>query len=254
MPMKPSNISLRDVGRTWGDRVALADVNLQVAGGERIALIGPSGSGKTTLLRLLMGGLRTSHGTIEFDGYAIQAMTPSQVRRHRLRCGLVDQGMQVIPRLSVHDNVIAGRVASWPWWKTLASTFIAIDRDDVQALLADVGLQDRQWDHADELSGGQKQRVSIARAMAGKPALILADEPTAALDPTTSAEVIELLIRESTKRNATLIISTHRVSQVIGLMDRVVGLRDARIFFDKPAADITNIDLDDLYAGSSERA
>ncbi len=159
----------------------------------------------------------------------------------------------MIPRMSVHDNVIAGRVASWPWWKTLVSTLIAVDRDDVHALLCDVGLGDRQWDQADELSGGQKQRVSIARALAGEPALLLADEPTAALDPTTASEGIELLIAVSKKREATLIISTHRASQVIERVDRVLGLREGKLVLDKPAANTSPEDLDELYAGSRER-
>ena len=252
--MKPSNITLRGVGRRWGNRVALAALNLDIESGQHIALIGPSGSGKTTLLRLLMAGLNTSSGSIEIGGVAIANMTPAQVRRHRQQCGLVDQGLQVIAGMSVHDNVIAGRVAGWPWWKTLVSSFTAIDRDEVQTLLQDVGLGDRQWDRAVDLSGGQKQRVSIARALAGQPTVLLADEPTAALDPTTAADVIDLLVRESKKRSATLIISTHRASQVIGLVDRVIGLRAGEVFLDKPARDVDSSSLDGLYAGSNERA
>lgn len=252
--MKPSMFSLTGVGREWGPRVALADIDLKIAKGERVALIGPSGSGKTTLLRLLMASLRASSGSLLVNGVSVAEMSPKQIRSHRRHCGLVDQGLQVIPRMSVHDNVIAGRVASWPWWKTLMSTLIAVDRDDVHALLSDVGLGDRQWDQADELSGGQKQRVSIARALAGEPVLLLADEPTAALDPTTASEGLELLIAVSKKREATLIISTHRASQVIERVDRVLGLREGKLVLDKPAANTTPEDLDALYAGSRERA
>ena len=252
--MKPSKISLSGVGRIWGTRVALSDIDLTIEDGERIALIGPSGSGKTTLLRLLMASLRASRGSVCINGISVAEMTPSQIREHRRRCGLVDQGMQVIPRMTVHDNVIAGRVASWSWWKTLASSVVAFDRDDVRARLAAVGLQDRQWDLADELSGGQKQRVSIARALAGEPMLILADEPTAALDPTTASKGIDLLVKESEKRRATLIISTHRVTHVIDSVDRVLGLREGKLVLDKPSADTKPSDLDMLYAGSTERA
>ncbi|MCG8424616.1 MAG: ATP-binding cassette domain-containing protein [Proteobacteria bacterium] len=248
------HFALRDVERRWGKRIALVGIDLTIEPGERIALIGPSGSGKTTLLRLLMAALRPTGGVIDVDGAALAYMTPAQIRAHRRRCGLVDQDSLLIPRLSVHDNVIAGRVASWPWWRVLASTVWSFERERVRVLLANVGLADRQWDRADQLSGGQQQRVSIARALAGDQSVLLADEPTAALDPNTSAEVIGLLAREIRRRDATLIVSTHRVSQVIGEVDRVVGLREGRIFFDRPASETGDAILDELYEGSRERA
>ncbi len=251
--MKPSTIHLTEVGRSWGPRVALANVDLHIEPGERVALIGPSGSGKTTLLRLIMASLKSSEGEVRIGDTAIADMTPKQIRAHRRRCGLVDQSLQVLPGLSVHDNVIAGRVASWPWWKTLAGTLLTFDKDDVEQLLADVGLGERQWDKADTLSGGQRQRVAIARALAGCPTLLLADEPTAALDPTTAAEGIELLVRESRKRGATLIISTHQANLVLPHIDRVIGLRESRLVLDTVPDKIEASDLDALYEGSGEQ-
>ncbi len=246
--------SLRGVSRRWGQREALAGVDISITPGERLALIGPSGSGKTTLLRLLMASLKGSAGSIKVDGNPISEMSPREIRSHRLRCALVDQGAQIIPRLSVHDNVIAGCVSAWPWWKTLASTMWSIESQHVHSLLSSVGLADRQWDRADTLSGGQKQRVSIARALAGEARLLLADEPTAALDPTTSSEVIDLLVSVTKARKATLVISTHRVSQVLHGVDRLIGLRDGKVFFDCRAQDVGDGDLDALYEGSRERA
>ena len=244
---------LRDVERRWGSRVAVRGIALTIEPGERLALVGPSGSGKTTLLRLLTATLRTSAGVVEVDGRAIAAMTPGEIRAHRRRCGLVDQGKAMIPGLSVHANVLAGRAATWPWWRTLASAVWPLDRDDVKALLGDVGLDDRQWDRVDELSGGQQQRVAIARALAGEQSVLLADEPTAALDPATAAEVIALLLRETRRREATLIVSTHRVSQVLGEVDRVIGLREGELAFDMPAADVDDAALAAIYEGSRER-
>lgn len=246
-------ITLQALERRWDERVALAGVELRITPGERIALIGPSGSGKTTLLRVLMGSLRASAGRAEFDGVALASMRPAQIRAHRQRCSLVDQGSPALPRLSVHDNVIAGRVATWPAWRTLLSTLWPLERAEVRALLDEVGLADRQWDRADELSGGQQQRVAVARALAGQPALLLADEPTAALDPTTAAEVLRLLARASAERQATLIISTHRVDEVLAHVDRVVGLREGRVFCDLPTAELDEHTLDALYEGSRER-
>lgn len=245
---------LRGAARRWGQRTALAGMSLTIEPGERVALIGPSGSGKTTLLAVLAATLRTTGGSVEVDGVAIANMAPAQIRAHRRRCGLVDQGTQLLLRSSVHDNVIAGCVALWPWWRTLVSTLWPLERAGVHKLLADVGLGDRQWSRADTLSGGEQQRIAIARALVGQRSVLLADEPTAALDPTTAAEVIALLGRETKRRGATLIVSTHRVSQVLDDVDRVIGLRDGQLVFDRPARAIDDATLDTLYEGSRERA
>ena len=253
MPAAPTFV-LRDVERRFGRRVALSGVNLEIAAGERIALIGPSGSGKSTLLWLLLAALRASKGSVEVDGQAIADMSPQAIRAHRRRCGLIDQSTRPIPRLSVHANLIAGRVPTWPWWRTLTSTLWPLEREAMRALLDEVGLGERQWDRADQLSGGEQQRVAIARALASKPAVVLADEPTAALDPSTAAEVIALLARASQRGGAsTLVVSTHRVSQVHALVDRVIGLREGRVVFDEPVGAIDDARLDALYEGSRER-
>lgn len=249
-----ARIELTSVSRRWGARVAVDDVSLDIEPGTRVAFVGPSGSGKTTMLRLVMGALRASAGQVRVGGVAIDAMEPARLREHRRRCGLIDQGSLLLPQLTVHANVSAGRLAAWPWYKTLASIAWPLERPQVRALLDEVGLADRQWDRAGELSGGQMQRVAIARALAAEPTILLADEPTAALDPTTAREVIDLLVREAGKVGATLLFSTHRVSQVIGDVDRVIGLREGRVFFDRAPADVAEADLEALYAGSRERA
>ncbi|RMH39953.1 MAG: ATP-binding cassette domain-containing protein [Deltaproteobacteria bacterium] len=252
----PSPVPVRFEGvcRRWRDRAALVDVDLALSPGERVALIGPSGSGKTTLLHLLMGALRSSAGRIRIGDVAIEEMTPAQVRAHRRQCALVDQGSLLIRQLTVHGNVVAGMLPHWPWWRVLASVAWSVERARVRALLDDVGLGDRQWDSAATLSGGQQQRVAIARALAGQPAFLLADEPTSALDPTTSDEVIALMAARARRLGATLVISTHRVSQVLDDVDRVVGLRAGRVVLDARPADVDDAALDALYEGSRERA
>ena len=252
MPGAP-RIRLDGVERRWNPRVAVRDLSLTIEPGERIALVGPSGSGKTTLLRLLMGALRTTAGKIHIGDSPIEMMTPAEIRGHRRRCAVVDQGITLIPQLTVHGNVIAGKLPQWPWWKTLASLLWSFERDETRELLDHVGLADRQWDKVSVLSGGQQQRVAIARAIAAEPTLMLADEPTAALDPTTSADVIELLVREATRLRATLIISTHSVSHILDSVDRVIGLREGALVLDKPPSEVTDAALDDLYEGSRER-
>ncbi len=251
--MKIPVIRLDAVERRWNSRVALRDVALTIDPGSRIALLGPSGSGKTTLLRLIMGALRTSSGTVSVDGVSIASMSPAQIRQHRARCGFVDQGTQLLPELSVHGNVIAGRLPSWPWWRTLLSVMVSLEIDRVASLLEEVGLADRQWDRASDLSGGQRQRVVIARALANEPSIVLADEPTAALDPATARDVIKLLAHTIESHRATLLISTHRASEVLDLVDRVIGLREGKIVLDVAPSDLADGALDELYDGSNER-
>jgi phosphonate transport system ATP-binding protein len=251
--MSAPRIQLAKLTRRWNTRTALQGLDLDVAAGQRVALIGPSGSGKTTLVRLIRGALSPSSGKVCIDGRAIAAMNPRDLRTHRRRCGVVDQHSTLIPQITVHGNVIAGLLPSWPWYRTALSALWPIERARVKALLDEVGLADRQWDRAGVLSGGQKQRVAIARAIAGSPTMLIGDEPTAALDPTTAREVIELLAAEARQRHATLILSTHRISQVIDHVDRVVGLRAGRLFLDEPAGRLTDDALNELYAGSRER-
>lgn len=242
------------VERRWGDRVAVDGVDIELAPGSRVAVIGPSGSGKTTLLRLAIGALKPTAGRVVVGDDDIADMSWRALRAHRRRCGFVDQGALVIPQLSVHRNVIAGMLPEWPWYRIAASIAYPLERERVRTILASVGLADRQWDRADQLSGGQQQRIAIARVIAAEPSLVFADEPTAALDPSTSREVLQLLVDQAAQRSATLLFSTHRISQIVEHVDRVIGLREGRVLFDIDADQITDAALDELYEGSGERA
>lgn len=246
-------IELENVVRRFGDRVALRDVSLRIEPGERVALAGPSGGGKTTVLRLLAGALRASQGVVRMDGVDVDRMSPRALKAHRMRCGIVDQGSTVITELDVHRNVLSGFLPAWPFYRVVLSAFVRMEKDEVRMLLRRVGLAERQWDSASSLSGGQRQRVCIARALAGAPTLVLADEPTASLDPTTARQVVELLQESTRHTDATLVLCTHWVSLVAEQVDRLVGVRDGSIVFDRPTGDVAEPDLDALYQGSRER-
>ena len=165
---------LEGVGRRWGSREALRDVSLEIRAGERILLAGPSGSGKSTLLRILNGSLRPTAGRVVVGGVDLAAMSPRELRRHRRACGIVEQGNLLVPQLDVHRNVLAGRLAHWPWHRVLLSAVWPIERERVSALLDEVGLADRQWDVTANLSGGQQQRVAVARALVSSPSIVIA--------------------------------------------------------------------------------
>lgn len=246
------HFELQDVGRWWGKRVALKGVSLSIQSGERVALIGPSGSGKSTLLRLLGGALIPSEGHVLVNGINLQTLSPGEIQKHRATIGVIAQGGCLVPQLSVHRNVTAGRLAHWPWYKSLASMVWSMEKQQTERLLESVGLSGRQWDRTSILSGGQQQRVAIARALAGHPKSILADEATNGLDPNTAEEVVSLMLNRVKSQNLTFILSTHWVSLARTKVDRLIGIRDGEILFDRPTEELNEALLSDLYKGSRE--
>jgi phosphonate transport system ATP-binding protein len=240
-------LELRDAGRQWGARKALFDLSLSIPAGQCVALVGPSGSGKTTLLRLLAGALVASHGEVLAGGRDLRQLGQRELQRHRAGCGIVPQGQALVRQLSVHQNVQAGLLAEWPWYRVVTSLLVRSGARRVRDVLDQVGIGERQWDPVSLLSGGQQQRVAVARALVRDPLLLLADEPTASLDPTTALGITELLVGEARKRNATLVISTHHLSQVVDRVDRVIGLREGRVVLDAPRHELRDDALDGLY-------
>jgi phosphonate transport system ATP-binding protein len=244
---------LEDVSRQWGERVAVKNLSLVINPGEVVALVGPSGGGKTTVIRMLAGVLRPSRGTVWVGDRNIATFSPRELRRHRARCRIVEQDHLLVPQLSVHQNIIAGQTACWPWYKVAAAALWPIGRARVKALLQSLGIEGHQWNLASELSGGQKQRVTIARALISEPAALLADEPTASLDPVTAKSVTEILLNEARKRCAISVFCTHWLHMVLERVDRVIGLRDGRLVLDAKSSEVTQAALDYLYEGSHER-
>jgi len=250
---KVPTFRVEDVVRRWGDRVALKHVSFTIRPGERVALLGASGSGKTTILHMLAGAIKPSEGRILVDNVDLAKMSSSQIRAHRARCGIFQQAPLLVPQLTVHQNVLAGRLSLWPFYKILASAFVTTERQRVRELLDNVGLGDRQWDMPGRLSGGQQQRAALARTLASDPAVLLADEPTAALDPVTAVHVTRLIFDNAERIGATLVFCTHWYDLVKSRVERVIGLRRGKLFVDAPPSEVTEHELARLYAGSTER-
>jgi putative ABC transport system ATP-binding protein len=200
---------------------ALDDVSLEIAQGEMIAIMGPSGSGKSTLMTIVGLLDAPTSGSYWLDGQDVGGLNRlEQARVRNAKLGFVFQNFNLLPRLSALKNVelplVYGRVD-------------AREREArARAALTAVGLQSKLHNLPNELSGGQKQRVAVARALIGTPSLILADEPTGALDTRTGAEIMAMLHALNREQGLTIVIVTH--DQEIGRqMDRVIGLRDGRI-------------------------
>jgi len=199
---------------------ALRGVHLTVAGGEFVAVTGPSGCGKTTLINVVAGLTRPDDGTVEVDGVRVDTLGADAAARFRRRhVGLVFQFFELLDGVSAADNV------------RLAALLGGLRRRSAARRTADLldllGLLDKADAAPHELSGGQRQRLAIARALAHRPALLLADEPTGALDSAGADEVLELLGRLN-RSGQTIVVVTHDPA-VAAAADRVVRMRDGRV-------------------------
>lgn len=204
--------------------VALDHVDLDIWRGELTLLMGPSGSGKTTLLSILGGILRASNGSVAIQGQTIGDMKDAALSAFRLRhIGFVFQGFNLFPTLTAVQNIELAL--------DLRGITGASARAQATELLEQVGLGAKLHSHPADLSGGQKQRVAIARALAGEPSVLLADEPTAALDSTSGHSVMQLMQRLAHEHNRAVVIVTHD-SRMETYANRIIHMADGRITTD----------------------
>lgn len=246
-PQQDRLIRLRDVRVVYPSGVeALQRTQLDVTPGEFLVLLGSSGAGKSTLLRCLNGLVLPSEGELLVAGIAGNVLTPRRLREHRRRCGMVFQQHHLIGRQTVLANVLMGCLAQHHPLRTLLPWRRS---DQLRALesLDRVGLLDKALARADTLSGGQQQRVGIARALVQRPALLLADEPVASLDPATAESVMRLLHRICKSDGLTAVVSLHQVELARRYGDRIVGLRAGRVVFDGPPDSLSPQRVAELY-------
>jgi len=241
-------IEVRGLSKRYGDLVALADVSLEVAAGEMVVVLGRSGAGKSTLLRCINRLVQPSAGEVRIGGEALPA-TRSGLRRIRSQLGMIFQDHNLVPRLSVLKNVLAGRLARMPEWMSVLQIFREEDLRIALESLKRVELEDRAWSRADRLSGGQQQRVGIARALAQQPEAILADEPVASLDPKTARVVLGDLKRASRELGIAVLCNLHQVGYALEFADRVIGIHAGRVVFEGGPEGLDRPTLSRIYPG-----
>ncbi|MEU4445301.1 ABC transporter ATP-binding protein [Actinosynnema sp. NPDC050801] len=215
-------IELRDVSRRYDDGPpALSDVSLTVGAGEAVAILGPSGSGKSTLLNLIAGLDRPDAGTVTVDGVRVDGLGEAgSARYRRARVGMVFQFFNLLDDLTVADNVV------------LPAQLAGMARGEAgkraAELLDQLGIARHARAYPGRLSGGERQRVAVARALMNRPALLLADEPTGALD-TASGEDVSALLTELNADGQTLVVVTHDLALARSCTRRTIQLVDGRI-------------------------
>jgi polar amino acid transport system ATP-binding protein len=252
-------IKLKNVRKCYGPLVVLDDLNIEIARGEKVALIGPSGSGKSTVLRTIMTLEPINGGEIEIDGEPLWHMrrgnrlvraNEAHLRRMRAKVGMVFQQFNLFPHWSALKNVM-----------NPARTVLGLPEPEARAraedLLALVGLKDKMQEFPARLSGGQQQRVAIARALALRPRVMLFDEVTSALDPELVGEVLNVLRMLAHEHDLTMIMVTHQMGFAREISDRIMFFENGRIaeegtpemVFTQPSGDRTRAFLKAVLQG-----
>jgi phosphonate transport system ATP-binding protein len=226
---------------------AVDGVDLAVRSGEFVVILGRSGSGKTTFLRALNRLVEPTAGSVRVAGRAVTGAGPAELRAARRQIGVIFQQFNLVRRVSVLDNVLAGRLGYVPALPSLLGRVPDADRALARACLDRVGLAHLAERRADTLSGGEQQRVAIARALAQAPSVVLADEPTASLDPALTTEIMGILKSINVERGLTLVVSQHQLETALAYASRIVGFRRGRVTFDGAPAAVTPAVVDALY-------
>jgi phosphonate transport system ATP-binding protein len=239
-------ITTQDMGVIYPNgTIGLHPISLELFSDQITVLLGTSGAGKSTLLKSLNLLVKPTTGTVEVNGIGILTQE-SDIRGHRRNTGMIFQQHQLIGRLTVLENVLMGRIGHYPAWRSIFS-LNKKERQWALECLDRVSLQHKALSRCDALSGGQQQRVGIARAIAQRPNLILADEPIASLDPAASLRVLSMLRLICKQDKIPAIISLHQLEFARQVADRIIGLSEGKVLFDGRPKELNNDVVNQIY-------
>ena len=245
-------LEVRHLNKTYpsGTR-ALEDVSFSLERGAFLSVIGPSGAGKTTLFRILNGLERATDGQVLHADRHFESARGRKKRAVQRTIGTVYQDFCLVEQLDCLENVLNAALPEMGLLAGALGAFPKARREEAEALLDRVGLADKRYAGVRELSGGQKQRVSIARALMRHPALLLADEPVASLDPVAGRQIVELLRDIQRDQGVTVLMNSHNLELARESSGRLLGLRDGRAVFDGTPEELDGAALSRIYGGET---
>jgi phosphonate transport system ATP-binding protein len=245
--LRVRNLSLRYPN----GKLALADFALSVRVGELAVVLGGNGSGKTTLLRCISRTVRPATGEVWLNQTNLARLDGARLRRARLDLAMISQHASLVRRRSVLSNVASGALGRrFTLWTALGG-WPADELRAAHGYLTEVGLAELAGQRAGTLSGGRAQRVAIARALAQRPRVLLADEPVASLDPKAAQEIMRLLQRLAREEDLAVLCVLHQVELAYAYADRVIGIRDGRVAFDRPRTELSRDEVRRLYLSAA---
>jgi len=235
------------LSKIYGQTHAVDNVSLEIKPGEFIGVIGRSGAGKSTLLRMINRLNDPSQGTIRFGDIDVTKLEGRELREWRRRCAMIFQQFNLVGRLDVLNNVLMGRLAAAPQWRSMLKMWGNSDKAIAFSALEQFDIASLASQRADQLSGGQQQRVAICRALVQEPDLILADEPIASLDPRNTKIVMDALLRINKHFGITILCNLHSLDLARTYCDRLVGMAQGKLVFNDVPAALTDDVARELY-------
>ena len=245
-------LAVRDLAMRYPNgHTALTNLNLAVNAGEMVVVLGSNGSGKSTFMKCVVGLNRPTNGSIEVAGRDLAQLSGKDLRIGRLPLAIISQNANLVKRRSVLANVCCGTLGRHRTWATALGRIPKSEIESSLGFLDEVGLLHLAHQRAGTLSGGQAQRVAVARALAQRPQVLLADEPVASLDPEAADEVMQLLRRLATDDGLAVVCVLHQPELASRYADRLIGLRRGRMEFDQPASAVSSRQIASLYTSEA---
>lgn len=232
----------------------LRDVSFTLRDGEFLSVIGPSGAGKTTLFRILNGTEVCSSGQVLYGDTHFETARGRDKRAVQRTIGTIYQDFCLVENTSSLQNVLNACLPEMSLGAALLGRFGQVRMEKAAGILREVGLADKLTEPVKRLSGGQKQRVAIARALMRDPAVLLADEPVASLDPVTGRQILELLRQVQRSHGVSILMNSHNLELSLEFSDHIIGISQGRVVFDGTPGEITEDVLQDIYGGTGVSA
>ncbi|RLL43827.1 phosphonate ABC transporter ATP-binding protein [Oceanobacillus piezotolerans] len=246
-------LKVEGLGKSYtADKKILKNISFEIKAGELVSIIGPSGAGKSTLLRCINRMVEFNEGKIIFNNQEVGNLNKKELRHLRANIGMVFQHYNLVPRLTVIENVLHGRFGYKTTMQGLLGRYTEKEKAAAFHLLEKMGIHEHAYKRCDQLSGGQQQRVGICRALIQEPKLILCDEPIASLDPNSSKIIMDLLKSISTEMGITCLVNLHQVDVAQYYSDRIIGLNKGEIVFNGNSTELHEDNINRIYGTKTE--